>query len=656
MPSQTYANNNFTIITRDSPRVEQPSNISVKLFDHQLAMIQACHSKETSGTTVESDVNVDISELNYYYPETSPRNTNNFSFKSKIGVIADLVGSGKTFITMGIINTPLITTQESSIRRSFRSDYWDIEMIQQTEPLQSGIDVIVVPKSLFIQWDKVMKKHATFKFQSVKNKLDLKKLRSEYPPDKNKDDTTTFSWEKMEKKNRCILISCNQFTNVVENGLRGSRRDDKLNIDRLFYDEADIIKMTGFTNQLPYDVLSNYITVKFTWLVSSTIKTILENSTIRRGYKKSMFQSISMLPKTIRKHILLRSDDQFIQESFNIPQPIIETILCKNPRMANLLHGIVNTDIMNAIHAGDVNSALTQYGGETVVDDDALIASITSTMIDKCERYKGNIETLKRYIETTPDDAEHRESLTMYRSRLTRYENDLKTTEARIESLQERLTGSDTSCPICLVPEMENKTVLKCCHNSMCFECFAQSINVNMSCPLCRAAIKSKNDAIIVSDVKSVPRTSTIPVLKQKKDMLDDLLSQIMERDSNSVKKLLIYSEYSLYHIIETVRGKRMIPTMFGGNVNNFNRILEEFKTSDTNQCLLLNAGSSGAGLNIQEATDIILYHNMSEDITLQVMGRAQRFGRKGQLRVWRLANEQESQRLASVDRLLSIH
>jgi hypothetical protein len=369
-----------------------------------------------------------------------------------------------------------------------------------------------------------------------------------------------------------------------------------------------------------------------------------------------MFQSISMLPSMIRKHILLRSDDQFIQESFNIPQPIIETILCKNPRMANLLHGIVNTDIMNAIHAGDVNSALTQYGGETVVDDDALVASITSTMMDKCERYRGNIVTLKRYIETTPDDPEHRESLIMYRSRLTRYENDLKTTEARVKSLQERLTGSDASCPICLDPEMKNKTVLKCCHNSMCFECFVQSISVNMTCPLCRAAIKSRDDAITVSDVKTEYKPSAAPVLKQKKDTINDLLKRILERDSNSVKKLLIYSEYSLYHIMETVRENSMVPTMFGGNVNNYDRILEKFKTANTNQCLLLNAGSSGAGLNIQEATDIVLYHNMSEDITLQVMGRAQRFGRKGQLRVWRLANERESEQLASADRLLRIH
>jgi hypothetical protein len=655
MSSLTYDNNNFTIITQDSPRVEQPDNISAKLFDHQLAMVYACHSKETYSTIVETEENINLSNLYTFYPETGIRTTNNFTLKSSVGVIADLVGSGKTFITMGIVNTPLRNKEESVIRHSLRSDYWQIEITPDAKPVESGIDVIVVPKSLFLQWDKVMKKHATFKFESVKNKLDLKKLHLVYPPDAPSDSPITFSWKEMAKKNRCILISCNQFTNVIEHG-RSSNQNDKVVIDRLFYDEADIIKMSGFTNQSPYDYLCSWATIKFTWLVSSTIETILNQFQSRRGYKNILFNSISMLPNEIRKSIILRNDDKFIQDSFNIPQPIIETILCKNPRMANLLQGIVNVDIMNAIHAGDINNAINQYGGEQVSDDNALIASITTTMMDKCERYRSNIETLKRYIETTPDNPYHNESLATYRSRLTRNENDLKSTETRIKSLQERLSGSDTSCPICLDPVMNNKTVLKCCQNSMCFECFAQSVSVNRSCPICRNVIKSRNDAIVVSKVKTEHNPMNGPILKKKMDALNELLTKIKERDGGSVKKLLIYSEFSLYHILETVKENNISPIMLGGNVNSFYRQITVFKMNPTDQCLLLNAGSSGAGLNIQEATDIIMYHNMSEDITLQVIGRAQRFGRKGQLRVWRLANEQESTKMASVDRLLSIH
>ena len=38
---------------------------------------------------------------------------------------------------------------------------------------------------------------------------------------------------------------------------------------------------------------------------------------------------------------------------------------------------------------------------------------------------------------------------------------------------------------------------------------------------------------------------------------------------------------------------------------------------------LLLNSSYSGSGLNLENATDIVIYHNMSAEKTLQIIGRA---------------------------------
>ena len=173
---------------------------------------------------------------------------------------------------------------------------------------------------------------------------------------------------------------------------------------------------------------------------------------------------------------------------------------------------------------------------------------------------------------------------------------------------------------------------------------------------MCRAPIRSRDDAIIVSGNADNHTACNEPVLKQKEVALRELLNKIIERDDHSTKKILLYSEYSFHHMFDAVQQLGITPTMFGGTVKQFDRVLTKFKKSPRNECLMLNAQSSGAGLNIQEATDIVLYHNMSEDITLQVMGRAQRFGRKGQLRIWRMANEKEAERIVSVDRLLNVH
>ena len=49
---------------------------------------------------------------------------------------------------------------------------------------------------------------------------------------------------------------------------------------------------------------------------------------------------------------------------------------------------------------------------------------------------------------------------------------------------------------------------------------------------------------------------------------------------------------------------------------------------------LFLNSNYNGAGINLQESTDIILYHDMNEDMKKQIIGRANRIGRKLQLSV----------------------
>lgn len=624
----------FTILTKYSPRVEQPKDIKTSLYPHQLAMVKAAIELEKKEFVQEKIENREIKAT------------------TKIGVIGDLVGSGKSFITMGIINTPLVLKKEREIRAK-SSDYWSFyETVEHPAPIR-GIDVVVVPKSIFPQWKSAIKTHSKIETLAIENLRDLKKLAADYKLEEQNDNESPlrFSWDKMSEKNRCLLVSCNQFMNML---IYGITSHPKIQIDRLFYDEADTIKMSGFGNQPSFSRIRMEAEVKFTWLVSSTVSAIIDMFNIR-GYKFELFSSISHMPRQLRKCIMLRNCDRFINESFNLPQPIIQTVRCRNSRMSNLLNGIVNRDVLNAINAGDVNGALSQFGGEQVADHDALIASMTVQMEDRCSNYRNQIDMLKRYLDTT--SADRTADLQLYRSRITHYTNSLTALESRIKLLGERLSGNDASCPICLNPEIENKTIMKCCQNAMCFACFTQCMNNKHTCPLCRADVKSKSDVIIISDGEvTSPGTKqdNMPVIKTKEETIKSLVSDILKRDNNSVKKIMIYSTYSVMPIYNSMRDNNIIPIILSGTSGQITKKLNAFKKATVSECILLNTQHSGAGLNIQEATDIILYHNMSEDLTLQVMGRGQRFGRKGQLRIWRMANELEETTMASVDRLLN--
>ena len=65
---------------------------------------------------------------------------------------------------------------------------------------------------------------------------------------------------------------------------------------------------------------------------------------------------------------------------------------------------------------------------------------------------------------------------------------------------------------------------------------------------------------------------------------------------------------------------------------------LKKFKEGEIST-IFLNAKYNGAGINLQETTDIILYHEMSEDMTTQILGRANRIGRTLPLTVHQLTS-----------------
>ena len=56
-----------------------------------------------------------------------------------------------------------------------------------------------------------------------------------------------------------------------------------------------------------------------------------------------------------------------------------------------------------------------------------------------------------------------------------------------------------------------------------------------------------------------------------------------------------------------------------------------------------MNAKNFGAGMNLQCATDIIMYHRFSKEMEEQIIGRGQRLGREGTLNVYYLIHDNES-------------
>ena len=108
--------------------------------------------------------------------------------------------------------------------------------------------------------------------------------------------------------------------------------------------------------------------------------------------------------------------------------------------------------------------------------------------------------------------------------------------------------------------------------------------------------------------------------------------------NENKKGKFIIFSSYDetfnkIKHICDDLDMKI---SSIQGTVEQRSKIIESFKKGDIN-IIFLNSNHNGAGINLQEATDLILYHKMNEDLETQIVGRANRIGRTNSLKIHHL-------------------
>ena len=76
--------------------------------------------------------------------------------------------------------------------------------------------------------------------------------------------------------------------------------------------------------------------------------------------------------------------------------------------------------------------------------------------------------------------------------------------------------------------------------------------------------------------------------------------------------------------------------------MESLNKAISAYKEGDTT-ILLADSSMYGCGLNLENTTDIILIHKINPELEKQVIGRAQRPGRNGILRIHRLLHPNEA-------------
>lgn len=613
-------------LVNESNREDQPQDIKVQLFTHQRAVLHEMRKKE-----MELNQGFDASGAKLY---------------SSFAILGDSVGVGKSLMILGHISN----LKRNDPIQKFRTltDYstsclYSVEEKDLYNDCSNAGCLIVVPHTLYKQWEKYIVEQTKLTFYGVKNKTYIE-------PEKYKKDN-------MISKD-VVLVS-----NTLYGKLQYEMKKQNISWRRVFFDEADTLTIPS-TQEIP--------TAKFVWLISASWPNLLfPNTTLYFSHNNLQYFQNGSFDEQLVKHInswrhrdypgyvwiqqhyhlvsfpffkyylsssnrhrgrlVVRCRDSFVEESISLPPLYTHTIMCRPSVAHRVVANAISTDVRQLLHAGDYAGALEQLGVKSE-DSVSLVQAVTENRIKELDRLQKTYD-FKNSIEYSSAQAKEN-ALTHLRQKMEGLREQIKNLRERIENYKEEI------CPICF-DEPQSAVITNCCHRIFCAACILTSLTRVNTCPLCRATIQPSELRSLTQIKQKAKDTKKEPEPLKKSEQLLKLIRETLQEIPDA--RFLVFSRYDnpLTTIEHDLAAEKIRTAQVHGNKDVIHHTLESFRKGDT-RVLLLNSLMAGAGMNITEATHVVLLHAMNHEEEKQILGRAYRMGRKGPLHLIRLLHPDE--------------
>lgn len=630
-------------LTATAPRAPQPSWIQTPLLPHQAAVVAAALQLERAkqGITVGA----------------LPGDAEGGLFFAPYGILADPVGTGKSLIALSLVKAPAPAPRYSEFisRGGSLGDGRDVGLLRQRSQstlFLSGItltpttaSLFLVPHPLIHQWEEYLKRDApTLKTVVIKKRhegtaLDLAKL-NDYD---------------------AVFVSSTIYTQI-------RHKFHGVLWQRLFIDEADSIHISNGHDELNacfyWFITASFMNLLFprgsllnlrvgypplpetpTWVQRRVAKLVgptgvlslpglRHQNLVRRlcGDHDFLYINSATIQSTRQ---ILHASEEFIAASFPSPTVRHRNILCATPPNINVLQKFITPEMLDRLNAGDLDGAL-EMAGMSAGSKTEITTAVTAS--------------LKTELENARKTLEFKTSLT-YSSEASKAKA-IETCEAKIASLESRISAiqdriskaSEANCPICYC-DISGAAVLPCCQQVLCFSCLCQCLQRVATCPLCRARISDLKSVAVVgskTDAEAPNENSLLltPAPEKPLNKRDTFVNFVV---ANPCARILLFSSYdaSFAETFLQLESAGIHVAMLNGSGARISKLLREFAEGKY-RVLFLNARNMGAGLNIEAATHVVLFHKMPAELEAQIVGRAMRLGRAADLDVIHLLHNNE--------------
>ena len=497
----------------------------------------------------------------------------NYVKETKIGINADITGFGKSLSMLGLISrdkmewdleTPFVFETITVEARGRIKNYY----ISRYDKLPSTL--ILASQSLIGQWVK----------EIVKTNLTYKSLISR----KDIDDLD------LEDKNYDIIIVSPTMYNKLISKYKGYAWK------RFIFDEPGHLKVSSMKE----------IHAGFYWFVTATPNSIMsQHRNCRGSFIKDLFcQYYYMDFETQYNDIIIKNDPEFVKASFEMPPTTHYNYNCFQP-VFNAVSGFVNSTISTMIEAGNIEGAIESLGGGKTGN---IIELVKQKKFEELEEIDSKIRIYTMRNDQTKIDE--------WKTRKIRVLGQIDELDNRFQLML------NSPCNICF-DDLVSPVLEPNCQNLFCGECLLKWLRRKNTCPLCRSDIDLSTLIYVDTGVKK-----SVPNIKEERKMTkEEKIIDIIKNKEDGM--FLIFSEYdnTFYQIYKILRENNIDFVEIKGSIKTRERNLELFRVGKI-PVIFLNSNYNGSGINLTEATDIILYHEMNSYTENQIIGRANRIGR----------------------------
>lgn len=564
----------------DFPKVEQPEGLSVKLFDHQLTSIYNMEKLENN------DFAVDI------YNNDLTRRTR---INTRIGIFGDMPGYGKSLSIVGLILRDRMKVGETFnhvYRHYHHQTYNSLYEIEETHTVPViNCSLIVAGPSIVKQWEEYFS-YSPLRIETVLSKKDIETL-----------NPTEFD---------VVLVVPSMYNEFC-------KKHRNKYWKRFIYDEPTSVHIPAM----------HFCEAVFYWFVTATYSS-LNRSAISGNSGHMLVQIFGSgyysMPDIYRRMLIINPVN-YVKESFSMPATHYVRHPCYASAILDVIGDFIDQNTAQLICAGDIKKAVSSLGGEFF--NGSIIDYVSSKIRKELENNRKKIEEM---LENPPINPTAIVAYN-YQSKINDFRNYIIEGERQLKKIEDRFKRmiEDNDCPIC-ADVLSKPVMVKCCQNVFCGQCLFGWLQGNKTCPYCRAPLKLKElvhidiDGKEDDDQSGKGKEEATPKLLGRPEAVTKLLKDLV-RDKEKRVILFSSSDHTFSIIKSFLKESNLKYGEVKGSSVSRSKILQSYREGEI-QVIFLNSIYNGAGINLQNTTDIIIYHDMHPDTVKQVTGRALRIGR----------------------------